>query len=258
LTGIDFCYPEEGHPPKDKAAFFSAVRQFNAEHPTRALAILYHVGESFGDKSLESAIRWGTGSRRAGRPSLGHAIALGVDPDVFGVHSRVESAAERRDQLVYDLDHLAGLRDAGVNVDPASIQDKLSQLAGLAGDAPITISYDQVRLDDLRRLQDYAMGRVRATGAVIVVCPTSNRRTGGIQVPDPPPRSIGSSLLACLSWFHRTIPASLVRRWRPSSTGCASTPAAVPTSARHCLRPHGAAGPRRSPDTRSRERQAPK
>ena len=59
LTGIDFCFLEEGFPPKDKAELFRAVQTFNDEHPERALAILYHVGESFADKSLESAVRSG-------------------------------------------------------------------------------------------------------------------------------------------------------------------------------------------------------
>lgn len=36
LTGIDFCNIEEGHPPKDAAAIFDAVRDFNAAHPERA------------------------------------------------------------------------------------------------------------------------------------------------------------------------------------------------------------------------------
>src|SRR5262249_19700653 len=49
LTGIDFCYIEEGFPPKNVAALFRDVRAFNHAHPSRALAILYHVGESFAD-----------------------------------------------------------------------------------------------------------------------------------------------------------------------------------------------------------------
>ena len=45
LTGIDFCYLEEGHPPKNQEPFFNEVRDLNRKHPERALAILYHVGE---------------------------------------------------------------------------------------------------------------------------------------------------------------------------------------------------------------------
>jgi adenosine deaminase len=183
LTGIDFCYREEGFPPKDQASFFATVADFNSAHPDRALAILYHVGESFRDKSLESAVRWVQEAAELGAHRLGHAIALGVDPEVFGVHSRAEPVSERRDQLAYDLVHQSGLRAAGVQVDAAAITDELADLASWPGDAPVTIHYDQRRLDDVRRRQDYAMARVRATGAVIEVCPTSNRRIGGIDDP---------------------------------------------------------------------------
>jgi len=40
LTGIDFCFFEEGFPPAEKRAFFDAVRDFNERHPERALATL--------------------------------------------------------------------------------------------------------------------------------------------------------------------------------------------------------------------------
>jgi hypothetical protein len=110
LVGVDFCFFEEGFPPKDQAELFAAVKEFNAAHPERALAILYHVGESFRDKSLESAVRWVQEAAELGANRLGHAIALGVDPAVFGVHQREEPMAERRDQIAYDLAHAAGLR----------------------------------------------------------------------------------------------------------------------------------------------------
>jgi hypothetical protein len=183
LTGIDFCYLEEGHPPKEKAAFFAAVRDFNAAHPDRALAILYHVGESFRDKSLESAVRWVHEAAELGANRLGHAIALGVDPAVFGPHTRTEPAAERRDQIAYDLGHREGLRAAGVPIDPAALAEELSCLAHLPDDTPVPVTYDPGRLDEVRRRQSYAMRRIRDLGAVVEVCPTSNRRIGGITDP---------------------------------------------------------------------------
>lgn len=183
LTGVDFCQVEEGYPPKEKAAFFAAVRDFNDQHPDRALAILYHVGESFRDKSLEGAVRWVQEAAELGANRLGHAIALGVDPEVFGVHTRTESVAERKDQIAYDLAHREGLRNFGVNVDPAVLRAELDSLASKVDDEDLVIMYDEGRLDDVRRRQAYAMERIRATGAVIEVCPTSNRRIGGIDDP---------------------------------------------------------------------------
>jgi adenosine deaminase len=180
VTGVDFCFVEEGFPPKDKADFFAAVRGFNAEHPGRALAILYHVGESFRDKSLESAVRWVQEIAELGANRLGHAIALGIDPAVFGPHTRTEPVDERRDQIAYDLAHADGLRKAGVSVDPAALRDELARLARTG---TVAVSYDDARLEQVRRRQVYAMSRVRAAGAVVEVCPTSNRRIGGITDP---------------------------------------------------------------------------
>jgi adenosine deaminase len=183
VTGIDFCNIEEGHPPNDAAALFRAAQDFNAAHPERALAILYHVGESFHDKSLESAVRWVQEAAEFGAHRLGHAIALGIDPYVFGSHSRKELVSERRDQIAYDLEHRVGLRAAGVAVSPEALRAELADLAKLPDGASLTVTYDSVRLDEVGRRQRYAMQCIRSTGAVIEVCPTSNRRIGGITDP---------------------------------------------------------------------------
>ena len=183
LTGIDFCNIEEGNPPKDVARLCDAVHDFNQAHPDRALAILYHVGESFTDKSLESAVRWVHEAAELGAHRLGHAIALGIDPDVYGPHTRAESVAERRDQIGYDLHHCAGLRAAGVAIDPTALRAELADLAALPEDASVTVTYDTVRLDEVRHRQTYAMSCIRSTGAIVEVCPTSNRRIGGIVDP---------------------------------------------------------------------------
>ena len=187
LTGIDFCYLEEGHPPKDQRELFDAVKDFNRRHPERALAILYHVGESFNDKSLESAVRWVHEAAELGAHRLGHAISLGVDPDRFGEHSRSESVAERIDQLRYDLRHREGLAKFGVHVDVPKVTEELDRIGALPMDHQLTIEYDEEKLDELGRRQRYAIGCIRELGAVIEVCPTSNRRIGGINRPEHHP-----------------------------------------------------------------------
>ena len=180
VTGIDFCHVEEGHPPKDKTEFFDAVREFNDAHPNRALAILYHVGESFRDKSLESSVRWVQEAAELGAHRLGHAIALGIDPDSYGDHTRPESGAERLDQIAYDLKHADGLARHGVIVDRDAL---VAEQRSVAPDHTVTHQYDAARGDEVRRRQDYAMERVAAAGAVVEVCPTSNRRIGAITDP---------------------------------------------------------------------------
>ena len=183
VTGVDFCYIEEGFPPKDKREFFAAVHEFNDRHPQRALAILYHVGESFTDKSLESAVRWVHEAAEFGAHRLGHAIALGIDPEVYGEHERSESAAERLDQIGYDLVHAEGLRARGVRVDANALLRERHELQARSADDKITHRYDAARLADVRARQEFAMARVRATRAVVEVCPTSNLRIGGIADP---------------------------------------------------------------------------
>ena len=187
LTGIDFCFFEEGHPPKEQRELFDSVRAFNERHPENALAILYHVGESFNDKSLESAVRWVHETAELGAHRLGHAIALGVDPDRHGSHSRSESVEERIDQLRYDLRHRDGLAKHGVHVNVAGIAEELERIEVFPADHRLTIKYDGRKLDELRRRQRYAIGCIRELGAVIEVCPTSNRRIGGISNPEHHP-----------------------------------------------------------------------
>ena len=180
LTGIDFCSIEEGHPPKEQESFLNEVKDFNRRNPERAMAILYHVGESFQDKSLESAVRWVQEAAELGAHRLGHAIALGVDPSLYGKHQRHESVGERIDQLKYELKHADGLRRLGVVINENHIQRELEQLIALPIEQTITVSYDKQRLNQIRLRQNYAMERIRSIGAIVEVCPTSNRRIGGV------------------------------------------------------------------------------
>ena len=187
LTGVDFCFFEEGYPPSKKREFFAAVHDFNQRHPERALAILYHVGESFEDKSLESAVRWVHEAADMGAHRLGHAISLGIDPGVYGAHRRTEPVSERIDQLQYDLSNADGLARHGVELDRPSLLSDLQALRTLPEDHIVTHEYDGERLEQVRRRQDHAMERIKALNAVIEVCPTSNRRIGGITDPSQHP-----------------------------------------------------------------------
>jgi len=187
LTGIDFCFIEEGHPPKEQRVLFDAVHEHNAERPDRALAILYHVGESFEDKSLESAVRWVHEAAELGAHRLGHAIALGVDPDAYGAHVRRESVAERRDQIAYDLRHGDELARFGVHVDRHALGREEEILRARAAEEHLQIVYDHRRLHEVRARQRFAMSAVRSFGAVVEVCPTSNLRIGGLRDPQHHP-----------------------------------------------------------------------
>lgn len=180
ITGIDFCGREEGHPPGEQAEFFGAVREFNQAHPSRALAILYHVGEVFDDKSLESAIRWVDEAAGLGARRLGHALALVVEPAALGPHERTETAAERRAQIGYDLRHARQMRRMGIAVDEAALRAELAVLDRVPAGHLVHHRYDEQRLAQVRLRQDFAMDRIAAAGAVIEMCPTCNRRMIGV------------------------------------------------------------------------------
>jgi adenosine deaminase len=115
-----------------------------------------------------------------GAHRLGHAIALGIDPTCYGEHTRTESGAERLDQIAYDLAHAAGLARHGVIVDADALR---REQQSLRADDDVKHLYDASRLEEVARRQDYAMERVIAAGAVVEVCPTSNRRIGDISDP---------------------------------------------------------------------------
>lgn len=200
LTGVDFCFIEEGHPPKDQRALFAAVREHNERHPQRALAVLYHVGESFEDKSLESAVRWVHEAAELGAHRLGHAIALGVDPEAYvederrahrqqggPLHVRRETVAERRDQIAYELRFARELERFGARVDREALAREDAALSARDAHDELEVVYDHARLAQVRARQDFAMDRVRNHGAVVEVCPTSNLRIGGLRDPSHHP-----------------------------------------------------------------------
>lgn len=181
LTAIDFCGAEEGHPPLGLAPLLADVRRFNAATPKRALAVLVHVGESYRDKSLESAVRWVHQAALVGADRLGHALALGIDPADYDLAPRSESVAERRDQIAYDLAHARVLRDGGVAIDEDALQTEQHSLRSLAPEQSLEVIYDAARVEQVRRRQAVVMHDLRARGTVIEVCPTSNQRIANLR-----------------------------------------------------------------------------
>ena len=187
IVGIDFAHFEEGYPPKDKRDLFERVHQDNLTDPERALEITYHVGESYFDKSLESAIRWCHEVAEMGTRRLGHATALGLDPAVAIARRpdahRCELVSERLDQIAYDLSHTSDLAKFNIQVDTNALLDEQQALERRAPDETVERSYDSQRLKEVHNRQHYVLHRLTELGTVIETCPTSNLRIGG--VPDP-------------------------------------------------------------------------
>ena len=188
IIGLDFCHIEEGHPPKSAQALFDLVRERNGLHPERALEIVYHVGESYFDKTIESAIRWCHEAALLGARRLGHVIALGLDPAIAAGrrpqahHS--ELVSERLDQIDYDLSHAEGLRAAGVDVDADALGLKKRALQQQRHDERVDSgSYSAARCEEVRQRQDYVLRELTRLGTVVESCPTSNSLIGGVGDP---------------------------------------------------------------------------
>ena len=187
VVGIDFAGVEEGFPPKGVYPVVAQLARDNAADPATALDLIYHVGESFFDKSLESAIRWCDEAAEMGARRLGHATALGLDPAVAlarrpDAHER-ELVSERLDQIAYDLRHRAALLAGGVPIDAAALATERAGLLAREPTDTVERSYDGARLSALRRRQDFVLDRLTARGTVIETCPTSNLRIGGLADP---------------------------------------------------------------------------
>ena len=184
IVGMDFAGFEEGYPPKLLRPFFAQVAKDNRAHPERALDIVYHVGESFFDKSLESAIRWCHEIAEMGAHRLGHAIALGLDPAIAIARRPQahvwERVSERLDQLAYDLRHRIQLARYGVPLDEQALLAERKRLRAVDPETRIERPYDEQRLAEVRKRQRFVLDRLRALGTVIECCPTSNLRIGGV------------------------------------------------------------------------------
>lgn len=187
VVGLDFCFFEEGHPPATLRSFFARLQADNQRGPEQALEVAYHVGEVYFDKSLESAVRWCHQAGQLGARRLGHAIALGLDPEVaitrrLGAHE-AEPVAERLAQITYDLEQARELEVFGVEVESAKLERERAELQGRPSDEQVYRPYTPQRLEQVRRRQDFALDRLARLGVAIESCPTSNLRIGGVPSP---------------------------------------------------------------------------
>ncbi|WCL49436.1 adenosine deaminase [Leptospira sp. GIMC2001] len=181
LSGIDFCHIEEGYPPSEKKEFFEQVLADNLAQPDLGLAILYHVGESYQDKTPHSASRWVLESALYGAHRLGHCIALGIRPQYFLNKKRLESVSERTQQLEWERKHSKTIQKYGYFRKLTEIESNLAKLKDLKPDSLIEIVYDEREVTFLETFQNYCMAEIKKTSAVIESCPSSNFYIGMIE-----------------------------------------------------------------------------
>ena len=178
LVGIDFCNTEEGYPPKYKKDFFKKVLYENEIEKKNSLAILYHVGESFQDKSHLSASRWIAESSDFGAHRLGHCIALGEKIDKFIGLERLELMEEFVDTNEYILRNYDDISQFGKFADYEFFQSNLNKVK--SGIKEITISYDDTFLKNLETFRKYVIQKLIKNDTVVESCPSSNFLIGMI------------------------------------------------------------------------------
>ncbi|EMO62675.1 adenosine/AMP deaminase [Leptospira borgpetersenii serovar Pomona str. 200901868] len=184
LVGLDFCYIEEGFPPKEKKDFFETVGEDNRAEKDTALAILYHVGESFQDKSILSASRWVLESAEWGVHRLGHAIALGLHPFEKMKDKIKESKSERLDQLRLYYDRKEEL-DSYFEV-PS--REKIgNEIDSLKHKEIVELETGSSFLEECIGFQNYCIFKIKQTDAVIESCPSSNEFIGMVVDPKSHP-----------------------------------------------------------------------
>jgi len=188
ITGIDFCHVEEGSPPKEKREFFNKVLLDNKANKSSALSILYHVAESYQDKTPFSASRWVWESVAYGAHRLGHCIALGIDSKYFAETIRKEAISERIDQLNWELEHYNELIKFGDYYSKKEIESNLKNFQNYKQENEIIeINFDENTLIYLNTMQNYIMNHVKESAAVIESCPSSNYYIGMIHNPNQHP-----------------------------------------------------------------------
>jgi len=181
LSAIDFCHIEEGFPPEEKRSFFDQVLADNKAQPSTALAILYHVGESFHDKTPHSASRWVLESALNGAHRLGHCIAMGIRPQTFLNKKRIESVGERIVQMEWERKHSKSIQKYGYFRKLTEIESNIAKLKDRKKDEIIEVHYDEREVTFLETFQNYCMAEVKNTSAVIESCPSSNFYIGMIE-----------------------------------------------------------------------------
>lgn len=178
LVGIDFCNVEEGYPPKLKKNFFKKILRDNEENPSKSLSILYHVAESFTDKSHISACRWILESSMYGAHRLGHCIALGEKMDKYINIQKMEKLSEFIDTNDFIMNHYDEIRTFG-NISPFEHFNRNKEL-GNSDKSSITIIYNEEFLSNLFTFRKYVVHKLIQKKTIIESCPTSNLRIGMI------------------------------------------------------------------------------
>jgi hypothetical protein len=187
ITGIDFCGSERGHPPSRKKHLFDRIASGHQKKTPR-LEILYHVGEMWQDIALHSAARWCVETAQMGVKRLGHAMALGLNPQSLRGRVIHEHADESAAHLAWLRRHGHALHEYGFSRNDYGWIARQTEQCRVNGKT--NWHYDDDLIEHTRTLQKALMSMVADTGATIECCPSSNMRIGGLREPAHHPLQI--------------------------------------------------------------------
>lgn len=167
LIGIDFAGFEENDPPLNKKSFIEKVKK------EQQFVILYHVGESFNNKTPSSAIRWILQVYLFGVHRIGHAIALAYDENKIKNKIFFEDSKER----LAHLNFLIELYESGENWIPIDyVYQEKNKIYPLSD--KLKIKYDEKELILHLDFLQYTIQKLKHS-AIIESCPTSNIAIAG-------------------------------------------------------------------------------
>lgn len=177
ITGIDFCGNEKGHPPSVKNKFFSHVQR-DRTSGVHHLDVLYHVGEMWEDIALHSAARWCLEAAELGIRRLGHALALGMNPEALKGRTIMESKAEAEAHLLWLRKCHGELSEYGYTT--KNYEWLAQKIDGASTANAVSWTYDQELIEHTRHFQTAALKVIKQKNPVIECCPTSNIRIGSL------------------------------------------------------------------------------
>ena len=200
LVALDFCGAEEPHPPHEKEAIFKNFLAENADDPKSSLALTYHVGETYENRTLMSAMRWVWQAAQLRAHRLGHATALGMNPKSLLGQTVSEPRSERGSHLRWLIESQDWLAEYGYQVAVVHCQKELLDLETRRENVNITYTEDLV--DDCWQLQEALMRALKESHGHLVIesCPSSNLILAKIADPadHPLPRFLENGLKVCI------------------------------------------------------------
>jgi adenosine deaminase len=183
ITGLDFCGAEEGNPPEQLKQVFELIHDDNRKFPSHALAILYHVGESFDAMSIFSALRWIHESAQMGAHRLGHALAAGIGIGNAGRFADGQSFCEPIHEAQNILNFLKNtvrenndLRDQALFLEQA-FKDALVKTLGKDR---LDFNWNAELRSAASAIQQWTLDQLAISSTIVETCPTSNKIIGRI------------------------------------------------------------------------------